>query len=353
MDNLKLFEISKYKIEKWLMDIFLNKKQWASFSPEEIENYIDVVFDYYKEKGFPYYSTEQSYRDDEFNKLNKYDKSGMVESGIIKQTMHGLALAWSYFPHSFAVRCNNQKSPVEAFTDDATFRKVIAKRIKIGDNISDAGIRKMLKMFTGVQAVSNFRPTAASAIYTHFGNKGTVWDMSGGYGGRLLGAITSDITKYICTEPCQQTFQGISAMSEHYKRDGLEVELHMLGSEDYLPKENSLDLCFTSPPYFDCEKYSDEDTQSYIKFPEKNMWINGFLKQTFSNCYHGLKADGRMIINIANVKSYKNIEEDTIAAASAVGFELDTVWKLALSNPNMRDKSAKFKYEPVYIFKKG
>jgi hypothetical protein len=335
------------------MDIFLNKKQWAAFTAAEIEAYIDVVFNYYKSQGFPYYPIEQDYRDSEFNKLLKYDKSNMVADGVIKQTMHGLALAWSYFPHSFSVRCNNQKSPFEAFTDDETFRKVIAKRIKIGDNISDSGIRKMLKMFSGVQAVSNFRPTAASAIYSHFGNQGTVWDMSGGYGGRLLGAITSNIKKYICTEPCAQTFAGISQLADRYKRADLEVDLHMMGSEDYTPEKESLDLCFTSPPYFDCEKYSNEDTQSYIKFPEKNAWISGFLQQTFANCHYGLKPEGYMIINIANVKSYKNIEEDTINAANAVGFELADIWKLALSNPNMRDKSAKFKYEPVYIFKKA
>jgi hypothetical protein len=335
------------------MEIFLNKKQWAAFSPEEMEAYKEAVFNYYKERGFPYYPSDQSYRDSEFSKLRKYDKSGLVNDGIIKQTMHGLALAWSYSPHSFDVQCNNLKTPLGAFSDDSTFRKVIAKRIKIGDNISDSGIRKMLKMFSGVQGVSNFRPTAAAAIYSHFGNRGTAWDMSGGYGGRLLGALTSDIKKYICTEPCEKTFKAISEIAEHYKRVDLDVELHMVGSEDFVPEKDSLDLCFTSPPYFDCEKYSDEPTQSYIKFPEKQQWLEGFLTQTFKNCYHGLKADGRMIINIANVRSYKDIEEDTIIAAYAVGFVIEDVWKLALSNPNMRNKTAKFKYEPVYIFKKN
>ena len=43
--------------------------------------------------------------------------------------------------------------------------------------------------------------------------------------------------------------------------------------------KKSLDLCFTSPPYFDTEKYSDEDTQSYKKFPTEDGWVNGFFEE--------------------------------------------------------------------------
>ena len=32
--------------------------------------------------------------------------------------MHGLSLAWSYFPHSFSIPCNNLLTPMQIFNDD-------------------------------------------------------------------------------------------------------------------------------------------------------------------------------------------------------------------------------------------
>ena len=76
------------------------------------------------------------------------------------------------------------------------------------------------------------------------------------------------------------------------------VDIYKQGSETFQPKSESLDLCFTSPPYFDTEKYSDEESQSYKKFPTKDEWVNGFLKTTIENCYRGLKKGGYMLYNI-------------------------------------------------------
>ena len=106
--------------------------------------------------------------------------------------MHGLALAWSYFPHCWSVQCGSMKTPMEVFESDIDFKRAIAKRLKYGTGrITDAEIRKAVRSFSGAQGASNFRPTAAAAIYHTFlpTTGGTVWDMSSGYGGRLLGAI--------------------------------------------------------------------------------------------------------------------------------------------------------------------
>ena len=90
-----------------------------------------------------------------------------------------------------------------------------------------------------------------------------------------------------------------------------QVNIYKLGSEEYKPMEKSLDLCFTSPPYFDTEKYRLESTQSFIKFPTENEWVNGFLKKTIQNCYIGLKNNRYMLINIANTPKYNFIEKET------------------------------------------
>lgn len=329
------------------MDIFINKKQWMLFDDNELANFKQAIFNHYRSTGFPYYSTNFYDRSKEYKKMMQYDYKKVldVDNKIIKQSMHGLNLAWSYMPHSFEVQCNNMRTVYDLFYDDELFKKVIDKRIRFGDNISDSGIRKTMKIFSGTQCVSNFRPTAAAALYHYFCEPGsTVWDISSGFGGRLLGAHLAKV-KYIGTEPSTKSYDALLEMIKDYDIDAV---IYKLGSEDYKPEPNSLDFVFTSPPYFDTEKYSAEDTQSYKKYSTKDSWVNGYLKETFKNAYSGLKNGSYMAINIANVKSFPNLEECTKEVAAEVGFILSDTWKLALSSIN----STGFKYEPIFIFKK-
>jgi len=328
--------------------VFVNEKHWRNMSETELNNFAQLVFDYYRQEGFPYYSTDMQTRLKDFSKLQLYDRSKLFEDDVVKQTMHGLGLAWSYFPDSFNVRCGNKMTPYEAFMDDEVFMGVIKKRLKMGTYISDSGIRKMLKIYTGVQGVSNFRPTAAAALYDFFAPKGVVWDMSGGWGGRFLGAITSGVEKYIATEPSTLAFEGLMSIAEDFGYN-IDYEIECCGSEEFLPDANTVDFCFTSPPYFDLEKYSDESTQSYVKYPSKDAWLKYYLKETFLNCHYCLKPDGVMAINIADIKG-NELEADMVKTAEQVGFKLVKKAKLALSNVNLRDKAKKFKYEPIYIF---
>ncbi|MDA3779746.1 MAG: DNA methyltransferase [Bacteroidales bacterium] len=330
--------------------VFVNEKHWRNMSESELNYFTRDIFHYYRETGFPYYPVDEKSRRKDFEKLMNYDRTNLFEDKVFKQTMHGLGLAWSYFPYAFEVRCGNKMTPYEAFMDDEIFMKVIQKRLKMGTYISDSGIRKMLKIYSGVQGVSNFRPTAAAAIYDTFAKNGVVWDMSGGWGGRLLGAIASGVKTYIATEPSTNTYHGLLNLSSDF---GLNINswIYNMGSEDFEPPKNILDLCFTSPPYFDLEKYSNEETQSYIKYPTKDKWVEGYLAETFKNCYYGLKSGGVMLINIADIKG-KELEKDIIKTAEKVGFKYRTEYKLTLSNVNLRNKDKKFKYEPIYLFVK-
>lgn len=341
----------------------INEAYWRNMSENELENFANEIFLFYRENGFPYYPTDMETRQKDFYKLNKFVYTQKIntfnnlfnnQNYIIKQTMHGLGLAWSYFPHSFNVKCNNRMTPYEAFMDDEIFIKVIRKRLKMGTYISDSGIRKMLKIYTNVQGVSNFRPTAAAYLYNMFGKGKTVWDMSGGWGGRLLGAIVADVDMYIATEPSIKTKKGLVQLANDFG-GRMHSYITEVGSEDFKPTKNSLNFCFTSPPYFNVEKYADEPTQSYIKFNNKKAWVEGFLRPTFQNCYYGLKPFGYMLINIADGKGKENIslEDETIKIAKQCGFKYyKTQFKLSLSNINLRNKNKKYKFEPIFIFEK-
>ena len=328
----------------------------------DIDYGIDVIFDYYRRHGFPHYTIREDEKHTHMRKLQKFDVDSIFINNEIIQTMHCLRLAWTYFPHFWEIKCGGAKqSPMDIYNDDDKFKSTIRKcwnwnlkhfkgeeemeKNKFHEN----RLRQSLKIYTGTQSVSNFRPTAAKLIYEKFGGDGVIRDMSSGWGGRLLGFLASSNTKhYIGTEPSTRTYEGLLKMKKDFSYISKKVDIYKQGSEDFIPKKESLDLCFTSPPYFDTEKYSDEPTQSYIKFPTGDKWMNEFIRKTMENCYYGLKKNCYMLINIANTPRHKFIEDGTIRVAEETGFTHEDILQLTLSSV----MGSGYKYEPIFVFKK-
>jgi hypothetical protein len=327
-------------------DIFIHEEVWQKFTDIEMEEYVESVFQHYRKNGFPYFIYDKEKNRDKFWKLIEYN-ADLWNEKTIKQTMHGLDIAWSYFPHAWEIECNGSITPMAVFNNDIMFKDAIKKRIKLGDAISDNMIRKVLCIYKNTKRVSNFRPTAARAIYEKFNAK-VVYDMSAGFGGRLLGAMSSkNSITYYGVDPSTKTFVGLQNLINDLNDIFLgNAIINQVGSEEYIPPE-PIDVAFTSPPYFDTEKYSDENTQSYIKYPNYNHWVNNFLGSTFDNCYKALKNNGTMIINIANTSKYRNLENDAIDIANKVGFRLIDKNYLILSQVS---KKTGYKTEPIYIF---
>lgn len=316
---------------------------------------IDKVFSYCKSRGFPHYDLTYKEKLKELNNLKKFDIDSIVKDGIVRQTLHCMGFAWSYFPHHWEIQTRKMKTAWDVYNNDELLKKAIASRIKwgtekiVGENgeISDANYRKALRTYSGVQRVSNFRPSAAAGIYRKYANNGVVWDMSCGFGGRLIGALASNsVKKYIGTDPSTPTMSGLLKIKEEFCQT-FEVELHKIGSENFIPGE-PVDLCFTSPPYFDTERYTDELTQSYVAYDTNESWNENFLRKTIQNCYKCLKPNGHLLINIANVITHKTLENDTVKIAGQEKFELIDTLKMQLSSIT----KGGFKYEPIFVFKK-
>ena len=212
-------------------------------------------------------------------------------------------------------------------------------------------IRKSLKIFSGAQSVSNFRPTIARYIYMTYCEAGaTVLDPCMGYGGRLLGSIVSPtIYSYHGVDPCVKTYDGNCR---------LDVELNESSHNKFfnVPFEDFTttmlyDFVFTSPPYFDLEKYSDEPTQSYIRYPHYDEWVKGFLEPLIKKSYGYLKKGRYFAINVHGEKLIKEIKR----LCEEKGFSLEDTLHMRLSRmpgKGINKIKTKFKTEPIFIWKK-
>jgi hypothetical protein len=57
---------------------------------EQLDEFKNKIYIHYREKGFPYYSTNYNDRFLDYASLINYDRTGMIKDEVVKQTMHGL-----------------------------------------------------------------------------------------------------------------------------------------------------------------------------------------------------------------------------------------------------------------------
>ena len=183
-----------------------------------------------------------------------------------------------------------------------------------------------------------------------------------GFGGRMLGALSSKKNfRYVGTDPCTETMYHLHQLGECIemvtgKEDS--YELHCCGSEDFRGPENSIDFAFSSPPYFNLEVYSDEETQCYNKFPELEQWLEGYVRQTIKNIYHMLKPGALYAVNIADFKVGSGREVAYVDEWKRISAEegmplFDTVYLGVTSRAGSAEQAAgELKKENIMIFKK-
>ena len=244
----------------------------------------------------------------------------------------------------------------------------------------------------------NFPPTIAKWIYTTFTDdlkdqeKIIIYDPSMGYGGRLLGSLSVNSDRrihYIGTDPntdnwlpelgiSRYEYMGRFFNSNVRRRFETSYEMFMEGSEvvhtnlDFQKYRGKVDFIFTSPPYFGAEGYSEDETQSYKKFPTYEEWRDGFLRQTLTNCVDWLKPGRWICWNISDVQfngKYYPLERDSVEIMKSLGMEYRKRYKMVLSGPVQKKNIKKHtrlpstknfcgirgnfkKYEPIFCFYK-
>lgn len=183
-----------------------------------------------------------------------------------------------------------------------------------------------------------------------------------GFGGRMLGALSSKKNfRYVGTDPCTETMYHLHELGDYIEMvTGREdsYELHCCGSEDFHGPAESVDFAFSSPPYFDLEVYSTEETQCFNKFPVLEDWLEGYVRATIKNIHHMLKRGAVYAVNIAdfNVGGGKEVAyvDEWIRISTEEGMPLyDTVFLGVTARAGSKQQAAgELKKENILIFKK-
>lgn len=152
---------------------------------------------------------------------------------------------------------------------------------------------------------SQFKPSAAKALYTYFNSK-HVLDFCSGWGDRLAGFSACENTlSYTGVDPNERLHPNYLAQVDLYK-SGKQTTFHKACAEDMSYPSESFDTVFTSPPYLDIERYTQEENQSWKKYKYNSSkgssnWQENFLHTAVERAWDALMPSGVMAINIADV----------------------------------------------------
>ena len=209
----------------------------------------------------------------------------------------------------------------------------------------------------GRYMASQFKPIGAKALYDFFDAK-KVLDFSAGWGDRLVGFLASNAESYIGIDPNTKLHEPYQQIVNFCNTDK-KTKFICSPAEDTDLSDVKVDFIFTSPPYFNTEKYSDEDTQSWKRYTSINGWLDGFLYPTLKKCWDCLEDGGRIAINITDVlegNKYLGVCQPMIEYMESIGATYEGVIGYRIKKrPGKHQGSVggDVHCEPVFIWCKG
>ncbi|MAR22136.1 MAG: hypothetical protein CMD25_09560 [Flavobacteriales bacterium] len=154
---------------------------------------------------------------------------------------------------------------------------------------------------------SQFKPNVAKVLYDKLESK-SILDFSAGWGDRLAGFYASETGEsYLGIDPRKENHPIYEEQKQFYEKHRTMFEVDKKSmfveypAEDFEYQKNMYDTVFTSPPYFSVERYSYDDTQSWVRYKDIDTWNTQFLQKTLEKIWPSIKRGGYLLVNIADV----------------------------------------------------
>lgn len=320
--------------------------------------YLHAAHEYWRVTGFPHIRLAKTERHACFRSLSNVPLVHLADGESLGASAVGLRLANSYHPQMWFARSHgHRRCPHDYFQDDDHLRNMLERAPRFWPNgrcWSPQAVRNLVRVYAGGR-VANFRPVVARSIINHFSRAGdVVLDFSAGYGGRLLACLTLDRV-YVGIDPARRQVFGLERMSRDFQSDSLtQTEIIRGCAEDILPsmERGTVDLVFSSPPYFNLEIYSNERTQSSYRYRTYDEWRSCFLEVIITQARRVLRQRGFFVINVS-ARNRHSLQGDTLEFASRLFSHHSTIYMKMPARPLQRARNgSKYRSEPIYVFQK-
>lgn len=319
--------------------------------PYDDDTIEDLAFDYWRSRGFPYPECPR------YEALQQVNQLAQTRTDALLHSRTARYVAEPYHRHRWSVVVQGKRSAASAFEDDDMLRHALRLAREQAGYIGEGSLRSKMRLVRGSQVPGTIRPGIALAFARKYAPPHGVWlDTSVGFGGALTAFAASNLSRYVGIDPSTLTDAGNRALARDL---GIEERVTLIrkAAEDVAVDEigsGTCDYAFTSPPYFSKEKYSDEDTQSWVRYTEADAWREGFLAPTLRLQFECLRPQAVSLVNISDVtigSTTYPLGAWTKDVAGQAGFEFVGFEELPVSRvPGQGEKQAPS--EPILVFRK-
>jgi hypothetical protein len=216
-----------------------------------------------------------------------------------------------------ALRSDTTKTPLQCWTIKECVTIIVSYAMSL-KSISSYTLRESI-YHAKITEATQFKPTlVVSIIKTLYADPSSInyLDISSGWGDRLVGAMAAGVKKYLGFDPNTTLKVGHDKIRERFisltngdisnPTSRFEIRYEPFESTDL--GNSTFDLVFSSPPFWDFEKYTDLPGQSIITHNTYVKWIVGFLFTSLARACQHLNNRGFIIIHITDVYRTKVVE---------------------------------------------
>lgn len=305
--------------------------------------------------------------------------------GVIDKS-HQYNLISDYFQYTNRMSCGSATTPAprEIWNDKEKLSDMNwtfwRPGVMMDDDLNASAFRASFRL--GTYTATQFKPSVAKALYEKHHAR-NVLDTSCGWGDRLAGFYGTPCTElYVGCDPNPDVFEVYKQQCVAYER-WLGSEPTLVEHPEYfecignktvkiwnLPAEDvnwnlyadTFDFYFTSPPYFETEKYATGTTkvanQSWARYDSFNAWKYDFFFKVTETVWKTIKVDGYMMINIIEPRGKGSkrfpLCDDMVDYFGALQ-DASYVGKIGMrmtARPNAKELKDIF-IEPIWVFRKG
>lgn len=286
-----------------MLEKFLNiKNSLRNISDDEFESILKTLAS--ELENTSYYSNYSNF--DLIKDWTNLIKWNSNVSSIASTQRIGMKLCEQFFPNFYDIE-NKTGESFKKLWKAENLEKILRWNRKSHSTPYLSELKRGIYFNFKLPKSTMFRPQMAKMIVTNLRAK-RVLDPCAGWGGRMLGTVASG-AEYVAFEPNTETYNGLIELIKFLdighkvriiKDSALEMNKYDIGE---------FDLILTSPPYFDLEVYSQEDTQSIIGCDTYKNWTDKFLNPIVNFGLQHLKSDGWSCWNVHNVGKMKMIDD--------------------------------------------
>ena len=145
-------------------------------------------------------------------------------------------------------------------------------------------------------------------------------DISAGWGDRLLAACSRNLM-YVGCDPNTKLTEAYSKIIDFHGDCKRQTVLCTPFEDDWqAPQSNKFNFLLPSPPFFNLEIYSNELTQSLVRYPDIHSWLNKFLKPSLAKCARLLEGGSPAILHLSDVIDFKNQSNSIIFVEDVINY---------------------------------